>query len=147
MDVSPSTIELRAAAFAQKAASSASANRIMQQVPMLTLANNIDCLRYDQTSNTFTCEDQKCMGSCTPAQVNAVRVSMADSAKGNNAINIPLFFGKLAGMPSMRINVSAVGYVGVPGTGSPSTGGAELPLSMCGQYLGDPDKSGQAEAR
>src|SRR6266446_7223686 len=44
-----SIIELRAAAFAQKAASSASANRIMQQVPMLTLANNIDCLHYDQT--------------------------------------------------------------------------------------------------
>src|SRR2546425_5167165 len=139
-----STIELRAAAFAQNAASAGSANIVMQQTPTLTLGNNIDCLTYDQANNTVTCSDSGCAGTCASAQVNAVRVSMEDSTtpSRSSAINVPLFFGRLVGMPSMRLNVSAVGYVGCPGTCAPNTCGPELPLGLCGNYVGYPNNCG-----
>src|SRR5881396_157246 len=145
---SASTIELRAAAFAQNAASAGSANIVMHQSPTLTLANNIDCLTYNQASNSFTCSDPGCTGTCVPAQVNAVRVSMADSAapSRSSAINVPLFFGRLVGMPFMRLNVSAVGYLQCPGTCTPSTCGPELPVGLCANYVGYPDKCGPTHA-
>ena len=143
-----STIELQAAAFAQNAASAGSANIVIHQSPTLTLGNNIDCLTYDQTNNTVTCSDPGCGGTCAAAQVNAVRVSMEDSATPSrtSALNIPLFFGRLVGMPFMRLNVSAVGYVGCPGTCAPSTCGPELPVGLCANYVGYPDKCGPTHA-
>ena len=141
---SASTIELRASAFAQNAASAGSANIVMHQAPTLTLANNIDCLTYNQASNTFTCSDPGCTGACAPAQVNAVRVSMADSTAPtrNSAINVPLFFGRMVGMPFMRLNVSAVGYLQCPGTCTSSTCPSELPLALCANYVGYPNNCG-----
>ncbi len=137
----PLTIELGATAFAQNALSLTSANTVMNRVPTLTLTKNIDCLAYNQKNNTFTCEDPGCTGTCARGQVNAVRVSIADSAKGNNAINTPLFFGKLVGMPSMRINASAVGYLGCPRKMRP-----DLPLAFCADSIDYPNQCGVRDA-
>src|SRR5205809_5698871 len=107
-----STIELQAAAFAQNAASAGSANIVLHQTPSLTLGNNIDCLTYDQTSNTFTCSDPGCGGTCASAQVNSVRGSMEDSntPRRTRAINVTLLFCRLVGIPSMRRHVPSVRF-------------------------------------
>ncbi len=90
-----------------------------------------------------------------PKNANAVRVT--------NTVPTPLFFSRVrevfggasetctntdgsSGQNCTNVTVRAAGYLGCPGACDPSTCGSEVPLALCGNYVGYPNKCGQANA-